>query len=85
MRSPAQEGLRDALAGYQSLYAGKNVEVKRVEAAALLAWRLPEAESAALLAHLRAGLEEGAPEMRHPQDEAIIRDARQRLAPAKNS
>jgi type VI secretion system protein ImpL len=57
----------------------------RQEAAALRAWRLPDADSAALLAHLRAGLEEGAPEMRHPQDEAIIRDARQKLAPAKNS
>ena len=42
-------------------------------------------DSAALLAHLRAGLEQGAPEMRHPQDEAIIRDARQKLAPAKSS
>jgi type VI secretion system protein ImpL len=84
-RSSKQEGLRDALAGYQSLYAGKNADVKQVEAAARRAWRLPEAESAALLAHLRAGLEEGAPEMRHPQDEAIIRDARQKLAPANNS
>jgi hypothetical protein len=46
---------------------------------------MPEAESAALLAHLRAGLEAGTPEMRHPRDEAIIKEARQKLAPAKAS
>ena len=55
-----------------------------MQAAALRSWRLSDGERAALLAHLRAGLAEGAPEMRHPQDEAIIRDARQKLAGAKN-
>jgi type VI secretion system protein ImpL len=85
LRSSRQEGLRDALAAYQSLYAGRKTDAKLVEGAALRSWRLPDADSAALLAHLRAGLEEGAPEMRHPQDEAIIRDARQKLAPPKNS
>jgi type VI secretion system protein ImpL len=84
-RSSTQERLRGALAGYQNLYAGKQADVKLVEAAALRAWRLPDTDSAALLAHLRAGLEEGAQEMRHPQDEAIIREARQKLAPAKRS
>jgi type VI secretion system protein ImpL len=85
LRSPRPEGLRDALAAYRSLYADRKTDAKLVEAAALRSWRLPDADSAALLAHLRAGLAEGAPEMRHPQDEAIIRDARQKLAPAKNS
>jgi type VI secretion system protein ImpL len=85
LRSSRQEVLRDALAAYQSLYAGRKTDVKLVQAAALRSWRLPDAESAALLAHLRAGLEEGAPEMRHPQDEAIIRDASQKLAPPKTT
>jgi type VI secretion system protein ImpL len=85
LRTQRQEGLRDALEAYQSLYAGGKTDAKLVEAAALRNWRLPDADSAALLAHLRAGLEEGVPEMRHPQDEAIIRDARQKLAPTKNS
>ncbi len=85
LRAPRPEGLRDVLAAYQSLYAGRKTDAKLVEAAALRSWRLPDADSAALLAHLRAGLEQGAPEMRHPQDEAIIRDARQKLAPAKSS
>jgi type VI secretion system protein ImpL len=85
LRAQSQEGLRDALTVYQSLYAGGKTDAKLLEAAALRAWRLPDADSAALLAHLRAGLEEGVPEMRHPQDEAIIRDARQKLASAKNS
>jgi len=43
------------------------------------------ADGTALIAHLRAGLGEGAPGMRHPQDEAIIRDASQKLAPPKTS
>jgi type VI secretion system protein ImpL len=85
LRSPGQEGLREALEAYQSLYAGRKTDPKLVEGAALRAWRLPDADSAALLTHLRSGLEGGAPEMRHPQDEAIIRDARQKLAPAKTS
>jgi type VI secretion system protein ImpL len=85
LRSPKQEGLREALEAYQSLYAGRKGDAKLVEGAALRNWRLADADAAALLAHMRAGLEEGAPEMRHPQDEAIIRDARQKLAPAKNS
>jgi type VI secretion system protein ImpL len=85
LRAARQEGLRESLDAYQSLYAGGRGDAKLLEAAALRSWRLPDADSAALLAHLRAGLEEGAPEMRHPQDEAIIRDARQKLAPARNS
>jgi type VI secretion system protein ImpL len=85
LRAPRQEGLREALEAYQSLYAGRKIDPKLVEGAALRAWRLPEADSAALLTHLRAGLEEDPLEMRHPQDEAIIRDAGQILAPAKTS
>jgi type VI secretion system protein ImpL len=85
LRSPAQAGLRDALEVYQGLYAGGRRDPARLQAAALRNWRLSDAEGAALLAHLRAGLEEGALEMRHPQDEAIIREARQKLAAAKTS
>ena len=85
LRSPKREGLEESLAAYQSLYEGRKADVKTVESAAQRVWRLPDADSAALLAHLRAGLEDGAPEMRHPRDEAIIREARQKVAPPKNS
>jgi type VI secretion system protein ImpL len=85
VRSPKQEGLGEALDAYLNLYEGAKADPKAVEAAAQRLWRLPDADSAAMLAHLRAALEEGAPEMRHPRDEVIIREARQKLAPAKNS
>jgi type VI secretion system protein ImpL len=85
LRSPAQAGLRDALEAYQGLYAGGKPDPAAMQAAALRSWRLSDAEGAALLAHLRAGVEHGAPEMRHPQDEAIIREARQKLTAARSS
>jgi type VI secretion system protein ImpL len=80
LRAPAGEGLGDSLAAYSSLYEGSKADPKSIESAARRVWRLPEAENTGLLAHLRAGLEGGAPEMRHPRDEAIIREARQKLA-----
>jgi len=67
------------------LYAGGKPDPKLLQAAAHRGWKLPDADSAALLGHLRAGMEESAPEMRHPQDEAIIREARQKLAAAKTT
>jgi hypothetical protein len=67
------------------LYAGRKADAKSIEVAARRIWRLPDAESTALLGHLRAGLEAGAPEMRHPRDEAIIRDARQKMAASGKS
>jgi len=85
LSSPTQEGLREALQAYQSLYAGGKPDPKLLQAAAQRGWKLPDADSAALLGHLRAGMEESAPEMRHPQDEAIIREARQKLAAAKTT
>jgi type VI secretion system protein ImpL len=80
VRSAAPQGLDESLAAYMSLYDGPKADPKVIEAAARRIWRLPDAEGAALMAHLRAGLESGAPEMRHPRDEAIIREARQKLA-----
>jgi type VI secretion system protein ImpL len=85
IRSSRQGALDEALQAYLNLYEGAKADPKPVEAAARRLWRLPDAESAALLAHLRAGLEGGAPEMRHPRDEAIIKEARQKLAPAKRT
>ena len=85
LRSPNREGLAEALAAYQALYEGAKTDPKPVDAAALRVWHLPESESAAMLAHLRAGMEAGAPEMRHPRDEVIIKEARQKLATIKNS
>jgi type VI secretion system protein ImpL len=84
-RTTRQVELEEALRAYLSLYEGTKADPKAVEAAARRLWRLPDVESAALLAHLRAGLEDGAPEMRHPRDEAIIREARQKLAAAKKT
>jgi type VI secretion system protein ImpL len=83
LRSPRREGLAEALEAYLNLYDGARTDPRTVGAAALKAWRLPDADSAAFLAHLRSGLEDGTPEMRHPRDEAIIREARQKMAPAK--
>jgi type VI secretion system protein ImpL len=79
LRSPKRGGLGETLEAYLSLYAGRKANASLVEAAARRIWELPDADEAALLAHLRAGLEDGAPEMRHPRDEAIIREARQKL------
>jgi len=85
LRSPKRAGLGEALEAYLNLYAGDKLEPRKVATAARRLWRLPDAGTAALLAHLRAAFEAGTPEMRHPRDEAIIKDARQKLAPAKAS
>ncbi len=84
LRSPRREGLGETLAAYQGLYEGAKADPKPIEAAALRIWHLPDADSAAMLTHLRAGLEGGAPEMRHPRDEVIIKEALQKLATPKN-
>ena len=83
LRASKQEALAESLEAYLGLYAGGKADRKAVETAALRIWQLPDPDEAVLLAHLRAGLEDGAPEMRHPRDEAIIKAARQKLAPAK--
>jgi type VI protein secretion system component VasK len=86
LRSPRREDeLAGALEAYLNLYDGTRINPQLVGSAVLRAWKLSDADSVAFLAHLRSGLEGGAPEMRHPQDEAIIKEARQKLAPAKNS
>ena len=79
LHSPKREGLGETLDAYLSLYAGRKADATLVEAVARRVWELPDADEAALLAHLRSGMEEGAPEMRHPRDEVIIREARQKL------
>ena len=84
LRAPKREGLGETLDAYLNLYAGRKANAALIEAAARRIWELPDADEATLLAHLRAGLEDGAPEMRHPRDEAIIREARQKLGPQKN-
>ena len=85
LRSPKREGLGETLAAYEALYEGRKADTRVVEAAARRIWDFPDAEEAVLLAHLRTGLEGGAPEMRHPRDEAIIRDAQQKLAASKRT
>ena len=83
LRAPKREGFPEALGAYASLFEGRKADAKLIEAAARRVWDLSDADEAVLLAHLRTGLEEGAPEMQHPRDEAIIREARQKLAAAK--
>jgi type VI secretion system protein ImpL len=85
LRAPKRDGLGAALEAYLQLYEGGKSDRKAVHAAARRIWQLPDPDGAALAAHLEAGLENGAPEMRHPRDEAIIKEARQKLAPAKAS
>jgi type VI secretion system protein ImpL len=85
LRSSAREGLDESLAAYLSLYEGSKADSKPIESVARRIWRLPDAEGAVLLAHLQAGLEDGAPEMRHPQDEVIIRAARQKQGAPKKT
>jgi len=85
LRAPKREGLGETLEAYQGLYEGRKANAAVIESAARRIWELPDADEAALLAHLRAGLEDGAPEMRHPRDEAIIREARQKLAAARRT
>jgi type VI secretion system protein ImpL len=86
IRNPkARNGLEQSLAAYESLYEAKKPEPAALEAAARRVWRLPEAARAALAAHLDAGVGEGAPEVRHPRDEAIIKAARQLLGTGKTS
>ncbi len=80
LRAPKCEDLGETLSAYVNLYEGRKADVRLVEDTARRVWDLPDADEAVLLAHLRAGLEGGAPEMRHPRDEAIIRDARHKLA-----
>jgi len=81
----ARETLAGTLEAYLSLHDSKQPDPNSVAAAAGRLWRLPDADRADLLAHLRAGLEAGSLEMRPARNDAIIRDARQRLALAKTS
>lgn len=83
LRAPKPQALDQALAAYLQLYEGGKADPAALAAAARRLWRLTDEQDAALLTHLQAGFEGGAPEVRHPRDEAIIREARQKLAPAK--
>ena len=77
-----RDGLAPALEAYLTLYDAKP-DPKLLDAAVARLWRLPGTEGADLAGHLRASLEQGRPEMRHSRDEAIIKEARQKLAAAK--
>ena len=83
LRSPKRDRMAEALEAYLNLFKGSKSDPRTVGSAVLRAWSLPDADSAAFLAHLRSGLEEVASEMRQAPDEAIITQARQKLAAAK--
>ena len=86
VRNPkARDGLEQSLSAYASLYEGKQPDPAVLEAAAQRIWRLPENVRNALATHLKAGVKNGAPDMQHPRDEAIIKAARQLLGTGKTS
>jgi type VI secretion system protein ImpL len=86
LRSPKpREGLAEAMAAYLSLYDSKTPDPRLLEPALRRAWNVPDAGRAELASHFQAAVEGGATEVRHPRDEAIIKDARQRMATGKSS
>jgi type VI secretion system protein ImpL len=86
MRSAAsREEIAAALEAYLSLYDEKGPAPEALEAAANRLWPLAGALRAELAGHLRAGLEEKPLEMRHARNDALVKEARERLAAAKPS
>ena len=83
LRAPKgqDEVLAADLDAYLSLYAAGGNDVPLLEGAAVRLWKLPALERRDLAAHLQVALA-SRPEMRHPRDESIIRDARRRLGRA---
>ena len=78
-----REEITAALDAYASLVESRQPAPAALAKAAARVWRLSDAGRTDLLGHLRAGLEEGAGEVRVARDEAIIKSARQRLATLK--
>jgi type VI secretion system protein ImpL len=85
IRSGRGDRVGPALEAYLDLHQGAKANPRTVGAAVLRAWSLPDADSAAFLAHMRTGLEEVGSEMHQVPDEAIIREARQKMAVSKKS
>ena len=79
------DGLAPVLSAYVDLHEGRAADPKVLADAARRQWRLEAADAADLESHLRASLAAGPPQMRRPRDEAIIRDARRRIASVKGS
>jgi type VI secretion system protein ImpL len=79
----SRQGLEMALAAYLSLHDEKARSMKVLEPALYGLWQVPEARRVELSGHLRAGLAEKPLDMPRPFDEALVREARQRLAAAK--
>ena len=68
---------RDVLDGYLALH--ETADLKKVEAAALRVWRLPEATRADFGLHLRAALAERPLPLPRVRDDALIEQARRKL------
>ena len=79
-----REGLGETMAAYLSLY-DKAPDPRLLEPALRRAWGIQESGRAELAGHLQAAIEGGPPEVRHPRDEAIMKEARQRMATGKSS
>jgi type VI secretion system protein ImpL len=79
----SRQGLEMALAAYLALHDEKARNMKALEPALYGLWQVPEARRGELSSHLRAGLAEKPLDIPRPFDEALVREARQRLAAAK--
>lgn len=81
-RTPA--ALEPALKAYLALH-DPNQETGALAAAISELWRVPEARRAELRGHLQAGLQESRGDLPQAFDEALVREARARLAGGKSS
>lgn len=85
----AREALEPALKAYLALHDPKAPHSAShsaaLDAAVSRLWQVPEARRAELRSHLHAGLQEARGDIPRPYDEALVREARARLAAGKAS
>ena len=80
-----REALEPVLKAYQALHDPNAPDAAALDAAMSDLWRVPQARRAELRSHLHAGLQEARGDLPHPYDEALVREARARLAGGKPS
>jgi type VI secretion system protein ImpL len=77
LRGPVNAALLD---GYLGLHDDARRDLPAMEKAAMQAWKLPESARAQLGLHLREALAERPLSLPRPRDDALVEDARRRLA-----
>lgn len=80
-----REALEAALKAYLALHDPKAPDAAALDSAVFGLWQVPETRRAELRSHLHAGLQEARADIPRPYDEALVRDARARLATGKAS